>query len=222
MRRARRMTLQLPAALPPKPTYPQYDQVEALARQLTPQFVDPANLHPERHIMAERGDDWCTAVLGRPAYPGVWMSVHEQYLLIAAHRLNIDPPLPDEIVEARRRADERKAEQERRIAAAHQRDRDAWAAALAGVVVDLDVYAGTHARVRGALHEPIGHAVPRVDVYSGPAGRVRVHRAGHGLCETPGRPRPLGLNWRPESADIPATCDRCLAWTPKVRGTEQP
>ncbi len=87
---------------PPRPTYPEYDAVEALARQLSPQFIDPANLYPEAEVTRRRGNDWCTAVLGRPY--GGWttrVAAHEQYLLIAADQLGVNPPLPDWIVEGR-------------------------------------------------------------------------------------------------------------------------
>lgn len=203
----------------PTPTYPEFPQVEALARQITPRTVNPANLWPEREVMFRRGDDWCTAVLARPAYPGVWLSVHDQYLLIAADRLNIDPPLPAEIVTARHRAAEVEAAKVRRIQAAKQRDHDAWVAALQGATVDLAVYEGGRARARGALYEPNRHAVPHTDVYSG-VRKVRVHPAGHALCESPTRARALELALSAEAPGIPATCDRCLCWVGKVRPTE--
>lgn len=203
---------------PPAPTYPEYEQVVALARKLTPAFVDPANLYPERTVIARRGNDWCAAVLGRPFGLGARRAVHEQWLLIAADQLDIDPPLPDWIVEGRKLAAEREAEQRRRVEEAQQRDRDAWAAALAGVTVELDVHTGSRARVRGSLYGSLGHAVPRADVYSG-TRKVRTHRRGQALCETPTRTKPLDISDDPAPAGTPATCVRCLEWAPKVRAT---
>ncbi len=208
-----------PTADPP-PTYPEYQAVVELARRLTPRFVDPSNLHPEDHVMRRRGDDWCTAVLGRPAYPGVYLTVHDQYVLIAADRLNVDPPLPDRIVEARRRADERKAEEQRRGAAARDRDVAAWRQALdaaaTGVAPVLAVHEGGRLRPRNGVAEYNRHAVPHVDVYSG-ARSVRTHPAGRPLCESPTRANPLEIGEREVSDGVPATCDRCLTWTTKVR-----
>lgn len=201
---------------PPRPAYPEYNAVEVLARQLTPQFVNPSNLWPEREVTDRRDGDWCTAVLGRPYGWGTRVTVHEQYLLIAADQLAVDPPLPDWIVEGRQRAAEAEAEKRRRIEAAQQRDRDAWAAALAGATVDLDVHYGSRGRVRGSLYESLGHAVPRADVYSG-TRKVRTHRRGRALCETPTRTRPLDISDTPAPEGQPATCVRCLEWAPKVR-----
>ena len=152
---------------PPQPAYPQYDAVLAEARRITPQFVDPANLAPETDVVRRRGDDWCTAVLGRPYGWTSRITLLEQYLLIAADQLDVDPPLPTWIVEGRLAAAEAQAEKQRRVEAARQRDRDAWAAALAEATVEIDVHHGSHARVRGSLYESLGHAVPRADVYSG-------------------------------------------------------
>jgi hypothetical protein len=206
---------------PPRPTYPQYDAVEALARQITPAFVDPANLRPESEVTRRRGNDWCTAVLGRPYGWTTRISVHEQYLLIAADQLAVDPPLPDWIVEGRRLAADAEAQRNRWIEDARQRDRDAWAAVLADATVEFDVHHGSRARVRGALNENLRHAVPRADAYSG-ARKVRTHRRGRALCETPTRFRPLDISDTPAPAGTPATCVRCLEWVPKVRQAESP
>jgi len=203
---------------PPAPTYPQYEQVVNLARELTPRFVDPSNLHPERGVEDRRGADWCTAVLGRPFNELTRRTVHEQYLLIAADRLDVDPPLPDWIVKGRQAAADAEAERRRRVEEAQQRDLDTWAAALAGVTVELDVHYGSRARVRGSLYVTLGHAVPRADVYSG-ARKPRTHQRGRALCETPTRTKPLDISNTPAPAGTPATCVRCLEWAPKVRAT---
>lgn len=199
---------------PPRPTYPQYDTVVDLARQLTPQFVNPANLHPEHDAVKRRGDDWCTAVLGRPYTWSTRISIHEQYLLIAADQLDVDPPLPEWIVESRRASELRQQQLDDARAQRRQRERDAWAAALAAATVDLDVHLGS--RPRAWRDGEIGHAVPRTNVYSG-TRKIRIHQAGRALCETPTRPRPLAISDTPEPEGTPATCVRCLEWATKVR-----
>ncbi len=203
---------------PPAPTYSEYEQVVALARQLTPAFVDPTNLRPEQRVVRQRGNDWCTAVLGRPYGWTTRITVHEQYLLIAADQLDIDPVLPDWIVEGRRLAAEAETERTRWIEDARRRDREAWAAATAAATVDFDVHHGSRARVRGALNENLRHAVPRADVYSG-TRRIRTHPRGRALCETPTRTKPLDISSNAAPAGTPATCVRCLDWAPKVRAT---
>lgn len=201
---------------PPRPTYPEYDAVVELARTLTPRFVDPANLWPERPVMARRGDDWCTAVLGRPLDVTGKLSIHEQYLLIAADQLDVDPPLPDWIVEARRADAERRRSLDDAREARRQRERERWDAVLADTTVELDVHLGS--RPRAWADGELGHAVPRADVYSG-ARKPRTHQRGRALCESPTRARPLAFSNEPAPAGTPATCVRCLEWAPKVRAT---
>lgn len=206
---------------PPAPTYPEYAAIVAEARQIAPRFVDPRNLHPERDVVQRRGNDWGTAVLGRPYWFGIRVTVIEQYILIVADMFDVDPPLPEWIAEGRRRGTEMEDARRKRKEAARQRDIDAWTAATAGVTIVLDVYLGTNSRVRGDLVEPLGHAVPRRDAYSG-TRTVRLHRAGRAVCESPTRSRPLGLRYEPAPDGTPATCTRCLSWTPKIRANSDP
>lgn len=201
---------------PPRPTYPEYDAVEALARQLTPQFVSPANLWPDREVADRRGSDWCTAVLGRPFGFGTRRTVHEQYLIIAADRLDLDPPLPEWIAEGRRAGEEHQRHLDEARGSRRERERDAWAAVLADATVELDVHLGS--RPRAWRDGELGHAVPRMDVYSG-TRKVRAHPRGRALCETPTRAKPLAIGESPEPDGTPATCVRCLEWAPRVRLT---
>jgi hypothetical protein len=202
---------------PPRPAYPEYDAVEALAYRLGPQFVDPANLWPEREAVRRRGVDWCTAVLGRPYGLSVRVTVHEQYLLIAADQLDVDPPLPNWIVEARVEGARRQTEVDNARAAQTARDERAWAEVLAAGTVELVVHVGSRAHVRGGFSQHLCHAVPTVDVYSG-VRKIRTHQAGRALCETETRGRQLALGGKSSG---PATCKNCLSWTPKVRSTAE-
>lgn len=201
---------------PPAPVYPQYPAVVALARKLTPPFVDPANLYPERPVAERRGGDWCTAVLGRPVDLATTLTIHEQYLLIAADQLEVDPPLPEWIVEGRRLSAERQRQRDEARQAMIQRDRDRWTQALATAAVEVDVHLGSRARAWTTDGGSIGHVVPRADVVSGKR-RLRTHPAGRALCETPGRARPLAIGDTPEPVTTPATCVNCLKWLPQVR-----
>ncbi len=203
---------------PPKPTYHEYDDVVTYARRIMPAFVDPANLRPESVVAGLRGDDWCTAVLGRPFNCHTSITVLEQHILIAADLINVDPPLPGWIVEARRAGDEYRQRREEAVAAVRQRDLDVWAEVAKQVTVDLDVYANTTARPRNGLLDHLGHAVPRVEVYSG-TRKVRAHPPGRALCESPTRAKPLSLFYKPEPAGTSVTCTRCLVWASLVRAT---
>lgn len=199
---------------PPAPTYREYPAVVARARELTPQFVDPANLFPERPVVRRRGADWVTAVLGRP-YEGLGgrTTVHEQCLIIAADEAGINPPLPGWIVEARAESARRQQQLDQQRADARRRDIKKWTTARDACGVPLEVHDGSRTRASG---HPTRHAVPTVDGYS---GTRRLHRAGRALCET-GNARPLQLAGSSADGD-PATCVNCLARAPQVRATQK-
>lgn len=201
---------------PPAPTYPEYQALLDEAHRTVPRFVDPANLYPARPVAARRGADWCTAVLGRPNGPYERRSRVEDQMLIVADQADVDPPLPDWIMQARAEGERVQAERDAATRARLQRDADAWAAVLADTTVPLEVHHGSRPRVRGLTSELLRHAVPTADVVSG-ARRLRVHPAGRALCESEQRSKPLALDG---ISDGPVTCVRCLDWAPRVRTRE--
>lgn len=202
---------------PPPPTYPEYEALAAEAHRTCGRFVNPANLYPEAGAVRRRGADWATAVLGRPHDLMVTrITLFEQYLLIAADRADVNPPLPQWIVDARAETAARNEAVAAGRAALRQRDIDTWTAAREHTTVELNVHTNPTARARGGQNHHLAHAVPVADVYSG-TGSVRTHRADRALCETPGRATPLHLNTEPEPEDTPVTCRRCLHWMPNVR-----
>jgi hypothetical protein len=174
---------------PPAPTYPEYAELAEAARRGAPRFVDPANLYPCAAAAARRGADWCTAVLGFP-FPGVRrLTVVQDRLLVLADAADIDPPLPDWIVEARAEGARRQAALQEGRRARARADDAAWHAALARSSVELQVREGSRPRTRGGTSEYPRHAVPVRDVYSGTRA-VRTHHAGRALCESERRARP--------------------------------
>jgi hypothetical protein len=200
---------------PPAPTYPEYAALAEAARRTVPRFVDPAQPYVSAAAVGRRGDDWCTAVLGFPFDGLRRLNAVQDQLLKLADEAGIDPPLPGWIVEARAEAAQRRTELLERRRAAAQADADTWSAALAQSAVDLEVREGSRPRVRGGTSEYLRHAVPVRDVYSG-VRTTRTHPAGRALCESEHRARPLALG---ATTDLPATCARCLQWTPQVRPT---
>ncbi len=201
----------------PEPTYPEYADLRADADRLAGRFVDPVDVHSRiPNLVRRRGHEWALAVLGREYLGPGSLYGSDMKLLQLADERDLNPPLPDWVVEGRRRASEHEAGREARRREALQRDVDAWNAVVAAVAVDLVVYTNTTARVRLGRSEHLAHAVPTTDVYSG-TRTVRTHRAGRALCETATRPKPLALSHRAEPAGTPVTCVRCMAWAPKVR-----
>lgn len=197
-----------------QPAYPEYEELAVLARQAVPAFVDVVYLRTLKEVVARRGSDWCSAVLGR-AFPSLWHTPGpEAALLLLADEKDLDPPLPEVIVEARRAADQRHQDLLQARRRAREADQAAHDVAVAGSPVLLEVRANTRGRrYSSVLNEPLRHLVPAVPVTSGAGGR-RMHEAGRALCESARRARPLEL--APASED-PATCQRCLAHASSLR-----
>lgn len=107
----------LPRSDVPPPTYPQYTELWAAAQRAVRGPIDPASIPRTERIAADRGWDWCAAVLGHHYHGLPYVSVAEAELLVLAHQADVDPPLPDWIVA------------DRAAAAAHQARRDAERAA---------------------------------------------------------------------------------------------
>lgn len=203
----------------PAPTYPEYQQLLALAQQrrAANPFVDPRCVYQCEEAVQRRGWDWAEAVLGR-AWTGLrYISMVDDYLLKVADERDVTPPAPEYLVERRRVAAEHDAARRQRQAESDQRDRDKWRVALgqAPTGVVFEVFTHTVAQVRRGSRHNLGHVVPQTAVYSG-VRKVRTHAAGRALCESEQR-RPLRLHSSPESADVPGTCMRCVDWVTKVR-----
>jgi hypothetical protein len=198
----------------PAPTYPEYEQLVADAQAAVNadgRHVDPAKLHRVQDL--RRSWDWRVSVVGhdRPT-----RTLVEMHMLLLADQRNLNPPLPQWLVDARAAAADRDAElraaRERREAA----DQAEWEKTLAECSVEVEVFRNGHARVRYGYVHHLGHVVPKEDALS---GRSRLHRAGRGLCETEKRSKPLDLSG---GKGGPGTCVNCLTYTPKIRPVAAP
>lgn len=199
-----------------RPEYPEHDELREEATRRAARFTDPARLSYLAGL-ANR-PDWASRVLGFYCHGLRHISVTDAELLAVADERGITPAEPSWMVEDRQRDEQRRNqldEHRRQVAA---RDAAAWRNALdeaaATVEAVLQVFANPTARPRYGMRHNLGHAVPNIDVYSG-VRSVRTHPAGRALCESPTRARPLLLESMPSAG--PATCDRCLIWTVKVR-----
>jgi hypothetical protein len=205
----------------PQPAYAGSEALREQAQATCPRLVEPAAIPGHRALIARRGADWCTAVLGYP-FPGYGpggVSVLEMHLLVLADRAELDPPLPEVVLRWRAEAAELRAARERERQAAADRDAHAWQQTRTGCPVPVRVLAtASGRRTSHPWREALRHVVPDLDAYNGDPRRPRLHRAGRPLCETPGRVRPLRLADQP--TDQPATCVRCLAYTPTIRPAE--
>jgi hypothetical protein len=203
----------VPAPEHPAPTYPEYAQLLADAEEAMAAdgpFIDPIKLRRVRRM--ERSWDWKTAVLGH-AGDGT-ATVLDMFLLLLADKRGLKPPLPQWLVD--RRAAEASADAARQAAYQRIDDRDqaGWEKTLADCTVEVVVRRNGHARARnGRLHN-LGHVVPQVDAVSQQGRRARRHPAGRAACESETRATPLDLSG---GEGGPATCDRCLKYTPHLR-----
>lgn len=214
----RRRLIAVPGTFPaperPAPTYPEYENLRADAEASVAadgHFVDPVKLRRVQDL--RRSWEWRVSVLGHDDEHRTLLDMH---MLLLADQRDLDPPVPQWLVEARaegerRDAEKRKARQDREDA-----DMAVWEKALAQAQVELAVLRNGTARPRHGLMHNLGHAVPKVDAVS---GRSRRHRAGRALCETETRAKPLDLTGGEGGA---VTCTSCLNYTPKIRPADTP
>lgn len=206
----------LPLPERPAPTYPEYEQLLAdaeAASRADGNFVDPVKLRREQSL--PRRYDWRLAVLGHDRRP----NVVEMHLLLIAHDRDLDPPLPQWVVDARAEAADRRTQLDAARKAADDADQAAWEQARAGCPVEVEVHRNSHARPHRGHPHHLGHVVPKVNVVSGDERRPRRHLAGRALCETAQRAKPLQLH---SDEGGPATCKSCLNYVAKIRAEETP
>jgi hypothetical protein len=189
--------------------YPEYEDLAALAQRRSRGFTDPAQLGARQQMMSRRGADWCTAVLGRSVGTSLHgVSVFEVELLVAADEADIDPPLPEHILQSRAQARELRRLQDDQYERLRLRDEQAWEQALSQCSISIEVRANVNGRRYGTgLNSgPLRHVVTLVPAHSG----KRVHLQDRALCETSERHKPLVLG---SAVQEPATCVRCLKYT---------
>lgn len=195
--------------VPPPPTYPEYEELRARAAVIARRPVDPRGISA-KHGLAARYD-WCLAVLGRPCHGLGYISSVDAELLVLADEAGINPPLPSWVLEERAAAERARAERDARAKAVDDAMRARWDEARARCQVEVEVRRNGHARAHHGGRHQLGHVVPKVDARS---GKSRRHSAGRALCESERRARPLDLSG---GEGGPATCVRCLDYTPKIR-----
>jgi hypothetical protein len=194
----------------PEPAYPEYPAFLAQARQQS-RFVNPAHLRDEEQVVAQRGYDWCTAVLGFHFTGLRRINSTEAELLLLADCAGIDPPLPARIVAWRAEDAARQADAQARREARSRADQERSDAALADCRVPVEVRPNTRGRrYRNPYYTgPLVHVVPLIDARTA----RRHHLAGRALCETAGRIKPRVLG---DPTTDPATCVACLNYAPAL------
>jgi hypothetical protein len=195
------------------PAYDTYEMVRTDAERKSRGPLGPEDLKSMYEVADRRGNDWCTAVLGH-SFPGIDRSSSvDGWMLVLADAMELDPPLPPSVVEARKRRQEHEDLLAQKAKERREREKRRWDAAVAAAGVEMTVRENTrHSGVGRSLR----HAAPKDDLVS---GRSRKHPADRGLCETPGRSNPLHLS---EPVDAPANCHRCLDYMEKVRPADAP
>lgn len=198
----------------PEPTYPEYEELRAEARPKGRGPIGGQTIERMSEVVQRRGGDWCTAVLGR-SFPGLrYTDTVDGWMLLLADERGLDPALPDRIVKARQAEEARRQEREAQKKAKLEAEMRRWALVTRSAPVVFSVRENTrHSGVGGALR----HVTAEVDLVS---GRSRRHKAGMGLCETPGRANPLHLGGPLE--DLPPTCKRCIKYAGQVRTLDAP
>ena len=193
----------------PNPTYPEYEESRQEARRRGRRPIGGQDIARMEDVIQRHGADWCAAVLGRP-FPGLHHVPSEDgFMLLVADERGLEPELPESIVAARAAEKARRQERESQAAIKLQAEKRDWALVIRAAPVLLTVRENTrHTGVQGSLR----HITAAVDLLS---GRSRLHKAGMGLCETPGRSKPLHLGG--PLADLPPKCRRCIEYAGQVR-----
>jgi hypothetical protein len=201
----------------PEPAYPEYQQVRRRAQADFSPYVDPAgDVDRMEAVLHARGQAWAMAVVGFWFDSGLRsLSLLESRMLLVADQLDLRPPLPARIVAWNQEWDRMRREQQASRDRAAERDRRRWQEALIQCQVEVEVRPNLHTRPRNGYPANLCHVVPLANACSRPTGRRR-HLAGRALCETATRRKPLQLG---EPTDQPATCVRCLTYTPLLRSS---
>lgn len=197
----------------PKPTYPEHEWLVAAAQasvRADNGFVDPVKLRNVQSL--PRTHDWRISVLGHDGE----RTLVEMHMLLLAHEQDLDPPLPQWVVDARAEARRREAERDAKLKELNDMFQARWDEVSQGCLVEVSVWRNGRARAHYGYAHHLGHVVPKVDAVS---GRCRRHLAGRALCETEQRAQPLDLSG---GEGGPATCVSCLDYTPKIRPASTP
>ncbi|MEU9495874.1 hypothetical protein AB0D73_29355 [Streptomyces sp. NPDC048215] len=207
--RSRVVTITLPPELA-KADYPEFEEVRAEGVRRGRGPIDPQALRQMEEVAARRGDDWCTAVIGR-SFAGIrYVSCAESFMLLVADERGLEPPLPQRYVEARRLFDERREQDRARRAEQGRLERERWEAAVRTCLVKVSVRPNLNRGGRRSMP----HVVPDVPVRSSRG----VHPAGRALCEHWRNPRQLG----DPIPDGVATCQSCVRYAAEIRSMNEP
>ncbi|MGW3627798.1 hypothetical protein [Streptomyces sp. NPDC000880] len=211
--RRRVVTVSLPTRAA-EAEYPEYDQVRTEAERQSRGPLDPRKLNEMEAVAHRRGNDWCTAVIGRTFAGIAYIPSTDAFMLLIADEMGLEPPLPERIVEARRTFDAQRAEDRQRRADAREQECKRWELATASCPVKVTVHSNLK---RGQMRE-LRHAVPVEDALS---GQNRRHPAGRALCEMPDRPHPRELGEALEEGTA-ATCRSCVKYVGLIRRVSDP
>lgn len=193
----------------PQVAYDGYDDLRAAARARNGGLADPREIPLMQEVVRRRGADWCMSVIGKPfagdlrTIPGL-----DAAMLLEADQRDLEPPAPAWLVQWTAESADVQRRRAEAFAAAGQKDRDRWAAALAASGVSagqIEVRPNTRSagQVRGGRRQALLHVVPLIAVRS----PRRRHPAGRELCAV-SHVRELGA-----PSDGPATCVSCVAYT---------
>jgi hypothetical protein len=213
-----RRTLVLPPGLFPQParptpTYPEYAQLHADAQAETGQFVDPVKVRAWQAL--PRGRDWKMAVLGHD----LAVSQVEMHMLLLAHARNLDPPLPQWLVDQRAA---RAATAAAEAAAYEAREAGLWAEwkALADklpvpVALAYNYSGPNHLEMwcQGAVHVLVREPLS--------VGRLS-RPVGYALCSVPSNQGSQLFAHQDEPHDRRPTCKTCIRIACRLTRLEAP
>jgi hypothetical protein len=196
----------------PEVAYEGYGELRAAGKRRNSGFANPADIPLMEAVIRRRGRDWCQSVIGKPMFGGLRsISGADADMLMVADERGFEPPMPAWLEQWKAESAATLQARDEIRTAALERDRQRWAAALAGCQVEVEVRPNANGRrLNSVLAGPLRHTVPLADARS----KRRLHQAGRALCETADRWKPLVLG---SPTEEPATCKSCVAYTAEIR-----
>ncbi len=205
------------------PIYPEYAELRAEADRRASWCVDPADINfriPD--LVAARGYDWAYAVLGRPYGGPQSLYGSDIELLKLAGERDLDPSLPQHVVEARAAAEAHSIAGQEAAAARRRLLDEEWQAIVAAlaarqnpvlVKVAHNYTSGRHCEsgyVQGG-----DHIVFETRLLAS-AGRLR-REPGQSACYQPSRARNVEVLVEVDDDRLP-TCKSCIRTVARVVG----
>lgn len=201
-----------------EPSYREYEGLKQRAQaamRAQGHTVNPADIPRLERMIAERGDDWATAVIGRQYWGLRSVSTLEAKMLDLADREGLTPPLPADIAAFRAECRQREEEKEQAVKKRRAAKDSEWDAIFKAMPVTVAVAHNyeSHRHCESGFVQGGDHIIVQEELK---AGRLKREKYTS-LCETPSYRHNLHFPF-PEGDGgyrLP-TCKKCIRTASKL------